>query len=75
MAALIHYRCTAAPHQRPTVIDLRAPTSPVTFHNGKWAYCPLGFHDGHEWTGITPSTLDEVKQGLRSEVAASESPR
>ena len=73
MAALIHYRCAAAQHQRPTASDLRSPTSPVTYHNGNWAYCPLGFHDGHEWKAIQPATLDEVKQALKSEAPASES--
>ena len=72
MGALIHYRCTAAPHQRPSASDPRSPTSPVTYHDGKWAYCPLGFHDGHAWTAIEPASLDDVKQGLRSEVRASE---
>jgi hypothetical protein len=74
MAALIHFRCTAPEHQRPTATDLRSPTSPVTYYDGRWAYCPLGFHDGHSWTAITPSTLDEVKHGLKSEARASESP-
>ena len=68
MSALIHYRCTAAEHQRPSTADLGTPTSPITYHDGKWAYCPLGFHDGHTWTGIAPSSLDQVKQALRSEV-------
>ena len=74
MGALIHYRCTAPQHQRPTPSDLRTPTSPVTFHDGRWAYCPLGLHDGHVWDAIEPSSLDEVKQDLHSEVRASESP-
>jgi hypothetical protein len=72
MGALIHYRCTAPEHQQPTA-DPRSPTSPVTYHDGKWAYCPLGFHDGHSWAAIEPASIDEVKQGLRSEVRASES--
>lgn len=71
MSASIQFRCTAAEHQRP-VADPRAPTSPVTYHDGKWAYCPLGFHEGHTWMAIAPSSLDEVKQALRSEIAVSE---
>jgi hypothetical protein len=73
VGALIHYRCTAAEHQHPAA-DPRSPTSPVTYHDGKWAYCPLGFHDGHAWVAIEPVSIDEAKQGLRSEVRASESP-
>ena len=72
MAALIHYRCTAPAHQHPA--DPGAPNSPVTYHDGKWAYCPLGNHEGHSWAAIEPGSLDEIKQGLRSEARASESP-
>jgi len=72
MAALIQYRCMAPAHQRPA--DPGAPTSPVTYHDGKWAYCPLGNHEGHSWAAIEPASLDEIKQGLRSEARASESP-
>lgn len=74
MAALIYYRCLAAQHQHPTASDLRAPTSPVTYHDGKWAYCPLGFQEGHSWAAIEPVSIDEVKHALRSELPASESP-
>ena len=73
MSASIHFRCTAPEHQRP-VADPRAPTSPVTYHDGHWAYCPLGFHDGHVWLAIAPSSLDEVKHALRSEVPVAETP-
>jgi len=72
MAALIHYRCTAPEHQQPA--DPRSPTSPVTYYDGKLAYCPVGFHEGHSWAAIEPASIDEVKQAHRSEVRASESP-
>jgi hypothetical protein len=73
MGALIHFRCIAAEHQRLTASDQRTPISPVTYHDGRWAYCPVGFHEGHTWTPIEPSALDEVKQGLKSEVRVPES--
>lgn len=73
MGALIHYRCAAVQHQRPTASDPRSPTSPITYHDGHWAYCPLGFNEGHEWVAIEPATLDEAKQGPRSEARVSES--
>jgi hypothetical protein len=74
MGALIHYRCSATEHQHSTA-DPRSPTSPVSFYDGKWAYCPLGFHEGHSWAAIEPVSIDDIRQqGLRSEVRAPGTP-
>jgi hypothetical protein len=35
--------------------------SPVTIHNGAWAYCPAGARTEHEWDAIEPVTLTNLK--------------
>lgn len=56
---LFRFICRAPQHQRPARFALGAATSPnpITLHVGKWAYCPSGVRDGHEWIAIVPGTL------------------
>ena len=35
--------------------------SPVTIHDGAWAYCPAGARTEHEWEAIEPVTLSDLK--------------
>jgi hypothetical protein len=43
--ALIRYVCRNTEHQH-TRSEL---TSPVTLHEGEWAFCPAGFVGEHTW--------------------------
>ena len=35
--------------------------SPVTIHDGAWAYCPAGARTEHEWEPIEAVTLTNLK--------------
>jgi hypothetical protein len=56
--ALIRYVCRNVTHQgkRSDVI------SPVTLHDGDWAFCPAGFTGEHEWERIEGRTLDGLRR-------------
>jgi hypothetical protein len=53
MAALIEFVCTAQ-HDR------RGEPS-VTLEQGSWAYCSSGAGDGHTWTRIDPTAVEELR--------------
>jgi hypothetical protein len=35
--------------------------SPITVHDGRWAYCAAGGHTDHLWEAIDPVSLLELK--------------
>jgi hypothetical protein len=50
--------------------------SPVTIHDGAWAYCPAGARADHGWEPIEPVTLTDLKLvGVRLREAAPEDSR
>jgi hypothetical protein len=53
------------------------PGSPVTIHDGAWAYCPAGARTEHEWEEIDPVSLADLKliEVARRREAASEDSR
>jgi hypothetical protein len=53
MTPLIYFRCQSPEHQLPIKPDRGQPGSPITFHDRRWAYCPLGASEGHAWTELT----------------------
>ena len=61
MAPLIHFLCRAKSHQ-----DVRTkkpePGSPITFHDGHWAYCPAGLATGHQWEAIRPTSREALRR-------------
>jgi hypothetical protein len=60
---LIHFRCRAADHQQAHLIyDPAHPGSPITFHDGQWAYCVDGAADGHLWENIAPVPLSALRR-------------
>ncbi len=70
MAPLIYFRCREAAHQ----LGVAAPTtdrpgSPITWHDGNWAYCPLGASGGHVWEPVAPPlSRTELLLGAKSEM-------
>jgi hypothetical protein len=56
--ALIRYVCRNTEHQH-TRSEL---TSPVTLHEGEWAFCPAGFVGEHTWERIEGATLDALRR-------------
>lgn len=54
---LVHFRCTAAAHQR----SAGKPSDTLTLVDGLWAYCPLDVRvAGHLWEptgGVTLASL------------------
>ena len=60
-APLIHFVCRAKTHQ--AVRTKKTPDgSPITFHDGHWAYCPAGLATGHQWEAIPPTTREALRR-------------
>ena len=49
MTPLIYFRCRNSEHQPAAPLSSAQPGSPITWHDGRWAYCPLGAADEHDW--------------------------
>jgi hypothetical protein len=58
---LVRYACRAKAHVAASRSADDAAGSPVTIHEGAWAYCPGGAHTDHEWEPIEPVTLTDLK--------------
>ena len=53
MTPLIYFRCRNSDHQLATPLTTSAqPGSPITWHDGRWAYCPLGASGDHDWVEL-----------------------
>jgi hypothetical protein len=70
MAPLIYFRCCEPLHEQPSPRATN-PGSPITFHEGQWAYCAAGRPDGHKWERIAGTELDVLKRRTTSEVRES----
>ena len=55
----IHFVCKAKHGDAATVPS--SLESPVTLHEGQWAYCARAARTGHMWEAIPPVSLSELK--------------
>jgi hypothetical protein len=58
---LVRFVCRAGAHVDASRNATVAVGSPVTIHDGVWAYCPAGARTDHEWDAIEPVTLTDLK--------------
>jgi hypothetical protein len=56
---LVEYVCRAKVHVAASGPAVSA--SPVTIHEGAWAYCPAGAREAHQWEAIEPVSLTYLK--------------
>ena len=74
---LVRYVCRLRDHVDASH-DMAAPTvSPVTIHDGVWAFCPAGAQSEHVWEAIEPVTLATLRltEAARPREAAAEESR
>lgn len=76
-SSLVRYVCRARAHVEAGRNAAVAAGSPVTVHEGVWAYCAAGARAGHEWEPIEPVTLADLRlvQIARAREAAPEDSR
>jgi hypothetical protein len=61
---MIEFVCVAAHHQsRPRSGPY---VSPLTIHDGKWAYCPASLVTDHEWHAIAAAAIEDVRRQWRA---------
>ena len=74
---LVRFVCRAKVHVDASRNPTEVVGSPVTIHEGAWAYCPAGTQAGHEWEAIEPVTLTGLKlvEVVRPREAAPEDAR
>jgi hypothetical protein len=73
---LVRFICRAKVHVDASRNATVAVGSPVTIHEGAWAYCPAGARGEHVWEAIDPVTLADLKLievGRLREVATEDS--
>ena len=58
---LVRFVCRAKVHVDASRNATVAVGSPVTIHDGAWAYCPAGARSEHQWEAIEPVTLADLK--------------
>lgn len=58
---LVRFICRAKLHVDASRNATVAVGSPVTIHEGAWAYCPAGARSEHAWESIEPVTLSDLK--------------
>jgi hypothetical protein len=58
---LVRYVCRSQVHLAVSRSATLAAGSPVTIHDGVWAYCPAGSRTDHEWDAIEPVSLTDLK--------------
>jgi hypothetical protein len=58
---LVRFICRAKAHVDASRNATVAVGSPVTIHEGAWAYCPAGSRSDHTWEAIEPVTLTDLK--------------
>ena len=58
---LVRFVCRSKVHVEASRTTTVAVTSPVTIHNGAWAYCAAGARTEHEWEAIEPVALSDLK--------------
>jgi hypothetical protein len=60
MSASVDFVCIATKHAAAVKAKGGTPVSPITIHEGRWAYCPTGLTTDHEWRAIEPTSLEEL---------------
>jgi hypothetical protein len=60
-SSLVRFVCRSKVHVEASRTATVAVTSPVTIHQGAWAYCAAGARTEHEWEAIEPVTLTDLK--------------
>jgi hypothetical protein len=73
---LVRFICRAKVHVGASRNATIAAGSPVTVHEGAWAYCAAGARTDHVWEAIEPVTLTNLKLveiGRPREVAPADS--
>jgi hypothetical protein len=75
VAAEIRFVCRAQKHQHPAKPSM--PTSPVTYHDGAWAYCASGAAADHQWEAVDAMSLEEIRTRINvdTRLSASKQPR
>jgi len=58
---LVRFVCRAKGHVEATPDEMVDAGSPVTIHDGAWAYCPAGARTEHDWEEVEPVSLAELK--------------
>jgi hypothetical protein len=58
---LVRFICRSSIHLEASRTPTEAVRSPVTIHDGAWAYCPGGAQTEHEWEAIEPVSLANLK--------------
>ena len=56
----IDFVCVRAEHEGSE------PNDALTMHEDRWAYCPAGASEHHDWRPTGGMSLDHVKQLVRS---------
>jgi hypothetical protein len=74
---LVRFVCRSSVHTEASRNPTGAVRSPVTIHEGAWAYCPSGVDIAHEWEAIEPVTLADLRlvEEVRPREAAPEDSR
>jgi len=67
VSAVIEYLCANPAHQLPDDVG-----SPVIMYAERWAYCPAGSTDGHDWRATGGKTLTTVRDWLGRPLAPQE---
>jgi hypothetical protein len=57
--AVIEHLCANPEHQIPKDVE-----HPVVMYAGRWAYCPAGVADGHDWRATGGKTLATVRDWM-----------
>ena len=58
---LVGHVCRSRAHVDAARNGKVAQGSPVTIHEGGWAYCPAGARSEHAWEAIEPVTLTDLR--------------
>ena len=58
---LVRFVCRSSVHSEASRNPTEAVRSPVTIHDGAWAYCPAGTQTEHEWKAIVPVSLADLR--------------
>lgn len=73
---LVRHVCRAKAHLEVSRNGREAEGSPVTIHDGGWAYCPAGARSEHQWEAIEPVSVADLRllaAGRPREVAVEDS--
>lgn len=73
MNTLVQYVCRAKDHQQLALFEANAAwaPNPMTFYEGRWAYCPAGKSEGHDWQPIEGQKFEELRDRTEAEIRQS----